>query len=344
MNLFKELMSAEKIKAYYEADTNRPPYIGEMFFPKRKQLGLDFKMVKGKQGLPVALVASGFDADVLYRDRISLTLINGELPFFKEAYKIGEQLRQDILRVGPEYRAELMRNVFDDTNKLINGAEASVERMRMQLLSTGTISVVENGVNKQYNYGYNAATQSKTLTTLWTAEGTDPIKDILAEMRAFKKATKTSAKYMLANSAIMDILLTNAKIVEHFNKLPLPQFTTEQNVAAYIESVTGLKLILNDKQYVAARDNTATAVDFYPDDKFTLIGDLDLGETLYGTTPEEADLMNKSSAADSVAIVNTGVTITTWSEVDPVCTSVKASEVVAPTCPNIDKIRIIKYK
>lgn len=88
MNLFKELMTAEKFKVYYEADTNRPPYIGEMFFPKRKQLGLDFKMVKGKQGLPVALVASGFDADVLYRDRISLTLINGELPFSKKHTKL----------------------------------------------------------------------------------------------------------------------------------------------------------------------------------------------------------------------------------------------------------------
>ena len=62
--------------------------------------------------------------------------------------------------------------------------------------------------------------------------------------------------------------------------------------------------------------------------------------------PEQMETKGESYPIydDSVAIVNTGVAITTWSEVDPVCTSVKASEVVAPTCPNIDKIRIIKYK
>lgn len=344
MNIFSALIDASKIKAYYEADTNRPPYVGEIFFPKRKQIGLDFSYIKGKQGLPVALVASGFDVDVLYRDRVGFDTLRGQLPFFKEAYKIGEELRQNILSFNPEYRPMLMKTVFNGTNELIDGAEAAAERMRMSLLYTGTIAIVQNGVNKNYNFGFDQAKQTKTLTTLWTADGADPIKDILNEKREYKKYTKKDAKYLVANKAILDVLVTNAKIVEHFNKLPVPEYVTEDKAQAYVESVTGLKMILTDQQYIAARDTTKTAVDFYPDGKFTLLSTLDLGETLYGTTPEEADLMGGASAADSVSIVNTGVTITTWSEVDPVSVSVKASEVVLPTCPNIDLIRIVTYK
>ena len=36
------------------------------------------------------------------------------------------------------------------------------------------------------------------------------------------------------------------------------------------------------------------------------------------------------------------VTITTWRETDPVNVNVKVSEVVAPSCPAIDQIYIVK--
>lgn len=341
-DIFKLLLTTDNVVKYWEETRkDRPPFKSEMFFPRRKQLGLNFSFIKGKGGLPIALVASNFDVDVLYRDRIGVEETLGELPFFKEAYKITEKLRQDIITTRDEYRSYLLTNVFDGTNDLIDGAEVTPNIMRNQLLSLGTIAISENGVAKEYNYGFDQSKQLKTVTTSWTDAGADPIADILKYKREYKNLTHMEAKYLYANESLMDQLLTNAKIVEHFNKLPVPEYATLEKVTAYIESVTGLMIVLDNAEYISARDTTKTPKYYYPENRFTLLGTLDLGETLYGTTPEEIDLMN-SSAVNSCRVINTGVAITSWDEVDPVHTIIKASEVVAPTCPNIDKIFIVK--
>ena len=69
-----------------------------------------------------------------------------------------------------------------------------------------------------------------------------------------------------------------------------------------------------------------------------------MGETVYGTTPEEADLLGGNSNILDGEVLEKGVAITTWKETDPVCVSVKVSEVVAPSCPRIDQIYIVKVK
>ena len=68
MNIF-DIVVARNILYYWEQNIkDRAPYPGELLFPSRKQVGLEFSTLKGKQGTPVALVPSTFDANVLYRD------------------------------------------------------------------------------------------------------------------------------------------------------------------------------------------------------------------------------------------------------------------------------------
>ena len=173
-NIF-ELVKAENLKTMWESDNNRAPYIGEAFFPNARQKGLKFSVIKGKQGVPVALVSANWNTNVLYRDRIGVEQLSGSLPFFKEAYKIDEETRQEILSTKDEYLSTIIDRVFDDEMELLAGADVTAERMRMQMMSTGTINIVENGVNKQYDYGFDADNQYKTVKTLWDAEGSTPL-------------------------------------------------------------------------------------------------------------------------------------------------------------------------
>lgn len=343
MNIF-ELLKADNLKAIWEQDENRPTYVGEAFFPNTRQKGLKFSFIKGKQGLPVSLVAANFNTNVLYRDRIGVSTLNGTLPFFKEAYKIDEDVRQEILSTKEEYLPAIVNRIFDDELELLDGAEVAVERMRMQLLSTGTITIVENGVNKQYDYGFDSSKQFTTLSTLWDNADADPIKDIVNSIQNYEdKNNNKTPRYLVISKSLFRKIQNNATVLNYFAKLSTPNlYPTYNDVLSFVEGKTGLKFVIVDKSYLEARDFGGNATSFYPTDRFTLLASADLGQTVYGTTPEEADLLGGQSKASSVAVTSKGVSITTWNEVDPVNVNTKVSEVALPTCPNIDLIYIVK--
>ncbi len=71
----------------------------------------------------------------------------------------------------------------------------------------------------------------------------------------------------------------------------------------------------------------------------TLLPAQPLGSTVYGTSPEEADLMADGKA--DVAIVNTGVAITTIKQQNPVNIRVLASEIVLPSFEGMDNVYVI---
>ena len=343
-NIFEANITAKNIRVLWEADEqNRPPYLGLAFFPATRQAGLELNLIKGKQGLPVALVSANWDTDVLYRDRIGFNVLQAELPFFKEAYKISEKLRQQILTTNENYRLPLFREVFNDTLDLLVGAEVTAERMRMQILGTGTISIQENGVDKQYDYGFVSANQLVTESTLWSASGAKPFASLVARIKAYKVLNKVAPKYAIFGYNAWQYMLEDADIMTYFSKLAIPvAYPTEEEIKEYVERRTGLRIFVADAQYIKARDNTRTATYFYPADRYTLLSTADLGETVYGTTPEEADLLAGDSNVVNGEVLDNGVAVTVWKEADPVCVSTKVSEVVAPSCPLIDKIYIVK--
>ena len=119
-NIFEAKITAKNIKAIYDAGRpeDRPPFLGSALFPETRQMGLEINLIKGKQGLPVALVSANWDTDVLYRDRIGFETLQAELPFFKEAYKMSEKLRQQILTTTENYQTTLFKKVCDDVNDL----------------------------------------------------------------------------------------------------------------------------------------------------------------------------------------------------------------------------------
>lgn len=72
----------------------------------------------------------------------------------------------------------------------------------------------------------------------------------------------------------------------------------------------------------------------------TLIPSGALGNTWYGTTPEERTLIGKPTA--DVSIVNTGVAVAISVSEDPVQTKTTASEIVLPSYERMDSTYVIK--
>jgi hypothetical protein len=111
---------------------------------------------------------------------------------------------------------------------------------------------------------------------------------------------------------------------------------TPSMIGQWVKSKFGLTILLNDEVFV---DENGETKQYVPDGVFSLLPAGALGKTVFGTTPEEADLMSGATDAQ-VSIVNTGVAITTTKKTDPVNVDTKVSMVVLPSFEQIDKVFI----
>ena len=68
-----------------------------------------------------------------------------------------------------------------------------------------------------------------------------------------------------------------------------------------------------------------------------------LGNTWFGTTPEESDLLGSNSGAE-VSIVETGVALTTKVEDDPVNVKTKVSMIALPSFELAEQVIIASVK
>ena len=356
--LFDGLFSPAAIGANWtEAASNRIPYLGEGLFPARKQAGLDLKWIKGSKGIPVSLMPSAFDAKATFRDRIGVSKVETEMPFFREGFKIKERDRQDILRAqsaNDPYVTAAINRVFDDANELIEGALVVGERMRMQLLFAVNgnvgITIKANGVDYTYDYdpevgGVREWKSSNYFelegTAKWTdTDHADPFGDIQDAKDAIAAKTGADLRIAIMNKATFKELRSNKNIKNRYLTKSGAAFgyLTDNEIIAILKDTNDLDgIVLYDKQY---RNEDKVASKFVPDGYVALIPAGTLGETCYGTTPEEADLMGKSIAP--VQIVNEGIAITQETTVNPVNVNTFASEIVLPSYERMDEVALLK--
>lgn len=354
MTLF-DLVDSKAIAMYWkENESNRIPFLGEALFPARKKVGLDLSWLKGSNDLPVALMPSAFDAKPTLRDRIGVSRLETELPFFREAMRIGEKDRQKILQflnnVNSPYLTDAMQKIYDDASKLLAGARVQPERMRMSLLVDGKISIVapnEKGVTVQYNYDYDpegtwraANTQALASDDMWSAAATsNPVQDILNVKRTMRVKYGVEITRAILTTKTWSYLMTNQAIKNDMNVLQGSRIIlTDGMLQTYLLQKTGVNFVIYDKMY---KDEAGVSKQYFPDNYVTFLPNYALGSTFFATTPEEADLMSGALSDASVSVVDTGVAILTKKESLPVNVITSVSEIVLPSFERMDDVYVI---
>jgi len=357
---WKELFTPAAIAAsWQEVYSNRIPYLGSTLFPARKKAGLDLSWIKGSKGLPISLMPSAFDAKATFRDRIGVSKVETEMPFFREGFKIKEKDRQELLRVqesNDPYLNAILARVFDDANNLIEGALVVPERMVMQLLFPASgemgISIKANGVDYTYDYDAQDAWKTTNYTALsssatWdNASTADPFAALSGVADDIEEATGTRPTLAVMNRATFNLMAKTDAIKSRFLTTigTTIGYLTEADVKAVIKDVTGFNIVVYDKKYRDEDHDKNTAVhSFVPDDYVSILpGDGPVGNVWYGTTPEEADLRGAGNA--QVAIVNTGVAITQIIDPHPVNINTFASEICLPSFERMNEVGLLKVK
>ena len=339
MTIF-DLIKSQELAAYWtELSQDKDPYVGEELFPSDKKRGLDLKWIKGSKGLPVVLKTSAFDVAAIPRTRIGFEKLSAEMPYFKESMYIDEELRQDlnmVLETGNQaYIDSVINNVFDDEMKLLDGARASRERMRMMALTTGTIAMTANGQN--YSYDYNVSHKGDAAVSWSDTANADPIEDLRLAQQSVLDDTGVKPTRAICNSVTWRQLRNNQKILKAIFVLTEGVGSiSDKKLKEYILDELELDVVINDKRYV---DEQGAQKKYVPDETFVLFPEGDLGKTWFGTTPAESDLLSSSVA--NVSIVDNGVAITTSQSVDPVNVETIVSMICLPSFEAADQVYIL---
>lgn len=355
--LLTEVYSAKAIGVRQSSDpSNSEAFLGAQFFPNRKKMGIDLKFLNTHKGLGIALKPSALDSLATIRPRGGFKVMAEQMPLFRESMMISETDLVDIQRAqdsNDPYLNETLGRIYDDVGELIDGANISVERMRMALMAPvdGEVKIkIGLADNTLYSYDYDSDGSWKadhymelSGTDAWdNATTSTPLND-LQEGADFLTGEGVIPTYVVMNSATLNYLLQSEQI-QKMNTARQYGINTgflDKNTAkAIVTATTGLTVLTYDKKYKGYDGNTYK---YFPDDYATIIGAGTLGNTWYGVTPEERTLLGDSRV--DVIILESGVAIAVKTDYGPpVQYSTTASQIVLPSFEGMDSIFTIKVK
>lgn len=355
-SLFLELSSAVIAEYWKNADAHMlDEMIGARFFPAKRTQKLELEWIKGVNGLPIAIQPSAYDADPSLRDRIGFNSIRTEIPFFREAIKLGEKERREYIAAkaqGNDFVDEILTHIYDDAAQLVSGAEVQAERMRWALMQDAAFTITANedtGRTVEYAYDYDDsddtwATNNKTTLTstdTWTvanAATSNPLEDIDSVI-ATAANNGVIISEILMNSSTLAGMLASASIMKAINPVGATNmFATKEMKKTYAEDMLGVKITVYDKQFV---DESGTQSKFLKDGYVVLVPAGKLGNTYFGTTPAEYDKMAGISKAD-LTVVGSGIAVITETKDVPTTTTVTVAAEMLPSFEAIESVYVIK--
>lgn len=341
-NSMFDLVTAANVVAYWlEKNVNQQPMLGETLFPYVREIGIKLDWIKGAKNQPVALRLSAYDSKAIRRDRQGIEQYTTKMPFFKESMYIDEEMRQQLNTLLQTNNSglinQIIAKIFDDEIQLITAARISLERMRMEALTSGTITLASNGQAYDYDFGV-PATQKTEVATSWSNVDADIIKDINDIVDAMR-AKGTEITRAICNNTVIKAMKKNKAIINQIYVLAGGAVSSISNakVLEFVKQETGVTFYSYDNVYV---DETGTATKYVADNTVVFIPDGTLGETHMGTTPEESDLGTAATSA-AVSVLPDGIAVTSYGTEDPVNVEMKVSMVGMPSFERANEVYIL---
>lgn len=329
-----------------ETETDRVPYLLEAFFTEEKQMGTELSYLKGKSPKVRPLDLSAFDVKALPLSREAFQKVTTEMPFFKNSLSINEKMRQELLKVlatgNQQYIDVVLDRIYNENKTLLDDARVTKEVMRAQIMTTGAIAFSSNGQAVSYDFGVPSANKiTLSGTQLWSAPTTsDPINDIIGWQDKIENETGVRPNALLMNRATFNLMKKSDTIKDTI----LASFVrgrtliSDAAIKEFVMEQTGCVVYVYDKGYTDK--DTGTFTKFVADNIVVLFPDGEMGKLVYGTTPEEADLMGGVATDAEVSIVDMGVALTTIKEKDPVNVMTKVSMISLATLEKADQMII----
>jgi len=285
---------------------------------------IDFRAQTGGNGLSQVAQFRSFDAESPIGKREGLTNISGALPPISEKIRLGEYDRLKLRNSVEGIKNAILDDGVNQAKKILARAEVG----RGELLMTGKVTIAENGLGIEADFG-RKATHSPTAATLWNVAGSTPIDDLLAWVEVYRATNGVKPGVMLVAQQIVSVLMRN----EQIRSLSLPAGSTTQIVTIdaiqALLSSFGLPRVEVYEAQVQGADGAA--VDILDPTKVLFLPPVGskIGETTWGITAEALD-PNYNLTEE----IRPGLVVGSYSDNDPVAQWTKASAIMLPIAPN----------
>jgi len=285
-----------------------------------------------------------FDTIAQKSERAPIDERNIEKGLIKVKRNTSELLRQ-LLRRGVSNEEKLYDYVIDDNAQLSDQVVTRAKVARSEALSTGTVTIAENGINETIDYQV-PADQKNLVLDVGAGASTGIIEQFDAIVDA---ATAKGVKLtgMICPRSFVSKLRKNADLQKAISgTLQAGIMLSNSSLAQFLDDEFQIsRIITNDLTYSlpwTMPAQSATAADaterpvtdvrrYWPKDRVTFFGTVNgmyLGADLWGVPPEIE--INGLGATVQGSTVSPYVYVTQWAEKDPAVVWTKASALYMP--------------
>jgi hypothetical protein len=305
--------------------------VGEQLFPARKIQSLEFEYLKAGSRIPVLAHVHAFDTEAEIGSREASKSAQ-ELAYVKRKMQLKEK---DLIALKfprtPEEQKMIENTIYNDLDNTVNSVRARLELMRMEVLSKGTVTIKENGLNLTVDYGVPKEHKAELKDAqLWSDDGADPI----ADLQTWANSLDIAPTRILTSTRVRSRLLAHPAIADYFKTAGI--LPTVGNLNAVLEQFGLPKIAVYDSKYREAdKKGILTAKRYFDDDRLVMMNDLLQGESVHGLTPDESRIVGFGTKDSMVGNVFAKVF---ESGQDPVGTWTLASTTMLPSFKEADNV------
>lgn len=336
MPRIEEVFNTEELINYYK-EIQITPKLGESLFPERKIQDIEFDMILGTGGLPVTAEVHAFDTETQIASREAIEKGVASLALIKRQIKISEK---EIIKIqSPRSNSELndaLKNLYKDADKMTDGVKVRIEAMRMEALSTGKIAINENGIKVGLDYKIPSDNQ-KSFT--WKTPATDtPLVDLTTLADAIEDTSTRPTRALTSRKIIRTICNCDSvkKAIYGVNSDKIVTLAALNELLVQMDLPT---FITYEGKYRKEKAKGYDTIRYFPENKIVMFGDDTLGETIYGLTAEEVELIGDGTM-DEASMLDNKIFVGTYKSVDPVGKFTKAVATALPTLPHGEELGI----
>lgn len=328
------LFNSKKVLDYLK-DRELPKHVGETLFPETKHDTLEFEYLVGASNLPVAAKIHAFDTEAEIGS-LEFNKQGLEAAYIKKKYQITEKdlIALQFPRTASEQKV-LEGRIFNLIDRAIADVRSRKEIMRMQALADGQVVLdLEGGGTLTVDYKV-PSTHKEALAgnALWSDSSSDPIADITRWANSLdEKPTRA-----LTSTTVVSNILKNSKVISALFGKDSGRIASLADLNAFLRSHGLPQIATYDAKYrTQAANGTYVTNRYFPENKFVLFGDAQLGETLNGPTPEESRMLRQGN--EEVRNVGNEIAMIYEEGLDPVSTWAKAAATAIPSFPEANNV------
>ncbi len=305
------------------------------FLPSRLVNDIEWSTFVGQGGLDKAAMYRNYDATSRVAERPAAQKMRGELPPMSEELRLGEY---EILRKRADPDGPMRDALINDAITLAKRIETRLEIARGQVLETGKMTINENRVITEVDFGRDPAFTTN-VTTMWNNLATsDPITDLAGAVSVYRRKNGVSPGAVLMSEKVNSLLLGNASMRAAFGTLVgTPTLLPQSKLDSLFGEYRIPPVFIYDKMIEDGSGNQVRIID---ENKIILLPapvgvedwqSTELGATFWGPTAESTEYGD--SSYDFVGN-EPGILAAVHKEDRPVAVWTNASAIAMPVLAN----------